>query len=371
MPVGLLEARWPRPVPDGIERARGWHLRALTQWLTRAGAEPRLCLILCAGRGARDALLDACVTANVDVAPAPVRAARPIAPALAAHRGDHFNSTLFLMEGLSAASDDVLGTLDGLRGQLRRMATWVGLVVDDLATLDRLQQHAPGLMLSVQRSALVLGASPGQASASLTSLAAWRKRGRVAELAFAAATSTAAPSQDDLARLLRTGYGDVLATLDLARARLHAAWQASTARDALGEFPAADTGVERWAQALDRAERRAEAGDLAGCMGALAEAEPPLEGAAPELAVTVLEKRVTLFTFTGDRAAARAALDRLDDHVARLASPGYAARAVAARARFVESLDPARARLDLLEAERVFRAHGYPEAAAELMEALT
>lgn len=405
MALGLLESSWPRPVAAGIERARGWHLRELTGWLTRAGAEPRLALIICAGEGARDALLDACVDANVDVAPAPVSAARPIAPALMAHRGDHFNSTLFLIERLAAAPDAVFETLNGLRGQLRRMATWVGLVIEDLATLDRLQRLAPGLLLSVQRAALVLGAGPGAGLVSPMSLAAWRKHGQIASLAFAAATSEAPPDYDGLSRLIRAGYGDLLADGDPMRRQVHALWRDPSApveptlpaiadaalRHGAGVDPvrcgahasdaaliatghaAAPTtgaGTDRRQLALLTAAARAEAGDLDGCMAALTAAEPPADGPMPELAVEVLEKRIALLTFTGDRAGAKAALDRLDAQVDRLASPGYRARAIVARARFVEPLDPTRARLDLLEAERLFRAHGYPQRASALMEAI-
>lgn len=401
MSLGLVESIWPRPVADGIERARGWHLRQLTEWLTRAGAEPRLCLIICTGRDARDALFDACVAARVDIAPAPVSAKAPIAPALMAHRGDHFNATLFLMEGLAGAPDAVLETLDGMRGQLRRMATWVGLVVEDLTTLDRLERHAGGLMRAIQRTALVLGDGPQLGTVSPASLEAWRRRGRVAELAFASLSGDA-PAYDDLSRLIRAGYGSVLATLDPVRRQAHQLWTTGaldgapltpalaeaalrhgtgaspeaagpTARIAAGldPMPSAGEGTDRLQIAVHRAQAMAEAGDLDGCMQALASAEPPPDGPLPELALDVLEKRITLQAFVGDRAAARAALERLDRHVERLASPGALARAIVARARFVAPLDPARARVDLLEAERLLRAHGYPERAAELTEELT
>ncbi|MGK0362463.1 MAG: hypothetical protein ACI9U2_004784 [Bradymonadia bacterium] len=415
MPEAMLTSIWPQPVRDGVLRARTWHLQQYTRWLTRAGAEPRLALVLCAGREARAALLDACGMAHVEVAAAPVTLSNPIAPALAAHSGNHFNTTLYVMDGLSQASPETLRTLDGQRGQLRRMATWIAVVVEDLATLTALQTHAPGLMRSMQRSALVLDDGLPAGETTPEALAAWRAQGRVTELAFAEALGTHAPDYDDLSRLLRAGYGAALtgqathperqrvlsvwaaadtapsfridqaqgaaADAALRHARLsdadadHLAPKASLAtriamRDEAAPLDAWTSGTDRLQAALIRAERCAETGDLAGCIDALKMAEPSLEGPMPELAMQVLDKLITLLGFTGDRSAAKAALDRMDAQVVRLASPLAYAQAMAARARFVQALDPARARIDLLEAERIYRMHGYPQEAQAVMEAL-
>ena len=414
MSEAMLASIWPQPVRDGVLRARTWHLQQYTRWMTRAGAEPRLALVLCAGDFAREALLDACGMAHVEVAPAPVTASHPLAPALAAHNGNHFNTTLYLMDGLADASPDTLRTLDGQRGQLRRMATWVGVLVEDLATLTALQAHAPGLMRSIQRSVLVLGdAGVPLGETTAEALATWRAQGRVAELAFAEALGAHAPDYDDLSRLLRAGYGAALSgqAIHPERQRVLSLWtqgapsfrldqaEGAAADAALrhgqlseddaarlapkasratriairGEAPPLSTwtsGTDRLQAALIRAERRAEAGDLDGCLSALKAAEPSLEGPMPELAMQALEKTITLLGFMGDRGAAQAALLRMDEHVPRLASPYFHALAMEARARFVQPLDPARARVDLLEAERIYRTHGYPEAAAAIMEAL-
>ena len=416
MPEAMLASNWPQPVRDGVLRARTWHLQQYTRWLTRAGAEPRLALVLCAGRDARAALVDACGMAHVEVAPAPVTQSRPIAPALAAHSGNHFNTTLYVMDGLSEASPETLQTLDGQRGQLRRMATWIAVVVEDLATLTALQTHAPGLMRSMQRTALVLDEGlPTGGETTPEALATWRAQGRVAELAFAEALGTHAPDYDDVSRLLRAGYGAALAgqATHPERQRVLSLWTAADAapsfridqaegaaadaalrhaqlsdadaailapkaslatrimtRDAPAPLADWTSGTDRLQAAMLRAEDCAEAGDLPGCIAALKTAEPSLEGPMPELAMQVLEKLITLLGFTGDRSAAKAALDRMDAHVVRLASPYAYAKAMAARALFVQPLDPARARTDLLEAERIYRAHGYPDDAQAVMEAL-
>lgn len=418
MPEAMLTSTWPRPVRDGVLRARTWHLQQYTRWLTRAGAEPRLALVLCAGREARAAFLDACGMAHVEIAEAPVTHSHPIAPALAAHSGNHFNTTLYVMDGLAEARPETLQTLNGQRGQLRRMATWIAVLVEDLTTLTALQTHAPGLMRSMQRTVLVLddGQRDGPRPADETSaeaMAAWRAQGRIAELAFAEAMGSHAPEYDDVSRLLRAGYGGVLTgQMHPERQRIAAVWAARSERpfrldqaeaaaadaalrhctlsdaDAARLAPRASRAtriavcgeaapVESWTNGTDRrqaavleAERCADAGDLSGCLAALKAAEPSLEGPMPELAMQVLDMLVTLLTFTGDRGAAKAALDRMDAQVVRLASPLFHAQAMAARARFVQPLDPARARVDLLEAERIYRAHGYADKAQAITEAL-
>lgn len=414
MTDGMVQSTWALPVPDGVLRARNWHLRQWTGWLTRAGAEPRLCLILCAGTDARSAMLDACAEANIDVEAAPVTAERPLAPGLVAHRGDHFNATLFLMDGLNAADPDTLAAINGQRGQLRRMATWVGILVEDLATLNALQLHAPGLMHSIQRSALILGDDPPAGRPHPQALDAWRRQGHIAALAFAEACGSHAPDYDDFSRLVRAGYAGLAGLSNPERVRAQALWRQAggpltlalhegdtalvdmairhadlradqravlaprasrAAQVATAHMPppldAWTAGTDRLQAASFAAQSAAEAGDLNGCLSALQAAEPPPAGAMPELAMQVLDTQVTVHAFTGDRAAALAALDRMDRQAERLASPYFAAQARAVRARFVQPLDPARARLDLLEAERMFRTHGYPDAAAQAAKALS
>lgn len=414
MTDGLVRSTWARPVPDGPLRARNWHLQQWTRWLTRAGAEPRLCLILCAGDGAAEAIRDACADAAIDIAPAPVTAERPLAPNLLAHRGDHFNATLFLMDGLAGADPDTLAAINGQRGQLRRMATWVGVLVQDLATLNALQQHAPGLMHAIQRTALVLGDHPPAGRPHPQALDAWRRRGQIAALAFAEACGTHAPDYDDFSRLVRAGYAGLRGFSNPERVRAQALWSQAGGPLGLalheGDHALVDMAVRHarltpdqrailaprasraaqvaidhapapladWTDSTDRlqaqvvrAQQAAEAGDLEACLRALQAAEPPPAGPMPELAVQVLHTQITVLEFMGDRAGALAALDRMDAQVERLASPFFAAQARAARARFIQPLDPTRARLDLLEAERLLRAHGYPAQAAELNEALS
>jgi hypothetical protein len=318
------------------------------------------------------------------------------------------------MEGLAAADPDTLAAINGQRGQLRRMATWVGVLVEDLATLNALQLHAPGLMHAIQRTVLILGDDPPRTQPHPQALDTWRRQGQIAALAFAEACGTHAPDYDDFSRLVRAGYAGVAGLGNPERVRAQMLWSQAGGPLAQslheGDSALVDMAVRHaelnadqravlaprasraaqvatdhispplaeWTEGTDRlqaamfgAQRAAEAGDLDGCLRGLKAAEPARSGPMPELAMQVLEKQVTLLTFTGERGRAQAALARMEAQSERLASPYFAAQTLAARARFIQPLDPARARLDLLEAERLFRAHGYPEAAAEAAEALT
>lgn len=210
--IELTRSEWSRPVPDGLARATAHHLTALARWLTRAGAEPRLALVLCSGPEAKRRLAEGLSELGVEVVAAPSTPARPVHPRILGHQGDHFNSTLYLADGFDAGDPTpIFEVMEGQRGQLRRTATWVALVVESVAALVALERSAPALVRSIMRRTLVLGpemVGAADAPAPAEVLRDWRREGRVAELVFHhAMTPTTMPGTYlDFARLVRTGY---------------------------------------------------------------------------------------------------------------------------------------------------------------------
>jgi hypothetical protein len=109
-------------------------------------------------------------------------------------------------------------------------------------------------------------------------------------------------------------------------------------------------------------------GDVDACDAHLAAAEGRIAeaglAATPELVFEVIEKRTGLQAAVGERAHARAGLNRLAEVLPRLQSPFYAARHALARGEQMLALDAGKAREALREAGMLFHAHGYDAWAA-------
>lgn len=449
----LLHAPWPRPVPDGYGRAFDFHLTTCARWLRRSGAEPRLLVVLCSGRGARDRFVDGIGIDGVEVVLAPCRADQPVHRAIADHAGTHFNATLFVADGLEGAEPALFEALEGRRGLLTKAATWVALMVESLETLGSLYRYAPRLMADVMRRCLVLDARAAESKAAPLDAdirGRWRGAERVAEHIYHhAMTPGHGPSLTAFDRLARTGYLPALVgrVMHPERQRLCGLWSAGPDARALpfaaeqagpaaaeaalrhaphavddaaravlaarlddlgrlaagvalppglladlaaveamgrGEHPVERAVTKRLRAAVSGAPldvaahaHRALAaacaadGDLDGCSAALAEAVTVAEAAGlAEVAFDMLEKQVQLAVFADRLGEAKTVLQRLEALAPTLHSPFYAARARLARGEFSAPLDPARAALELQEAERLFRAHGHPEWARTAQEAL-
>lgn len=449
----LLRSPWPAPVPDGYGRALDFHLTAFARWLLRAGAEPRLALVLCSGPAARDRFVEGVAIDGVEVQAAPASTARPVHPAISGHQGSHFNRTLYVVDGLTS-DRGLLEALDGRTGMLARSATWVALVVERLDVLGALYAHAPRLAGQVMRRCLVLdGHAAGSKAEPLDpGLRARWTDARLAERIYHhAMTPGAPPALLDFDRLARTGYlpAQVGRVMHPERQRLAALWNAGPEARALpftadqagpvaaeaalrragpaldptlakrliarlddvgrlgaGEVPgeprladlravrAMGTGdapldpavVERCRRAVGAdgygpaltahahqalAMAAAAAGDLEACAADL-EAAGRAAGRAglPELLFDVLEKQIQIAVFAEQRGPAKSLLERLEALAPLLHGPFFAARARLARGEYTAPLDPARAAVELGEAERLFRAHGYPTWAATAREAL-
>ena len=140
MQLGLLESLWPKITANAVERAQEFHVGRFGRWLQVAGAEPRLARS--AGARAKSRLVELLEATEVEVCVRAATNARPLPKDVLEHQGDHFNRRLFLVDGIDQCNQrEVLRTLNGQRSQLRRMATWVGLVIESpetLATLVRL-----------------------------------------------------------------------------------------------------------------------------------------------------------------------------------------------------------------------------------------
>lgn len=447
----LLRSPWPTPVADGYGRAFDFHLTTTARWLRRSGAESRLLLVLCSGAEARDRFVSGIGIDGIDVVLAPSSPAHPVHPAISAHEGSHFNSTLFVADGIEGAGVDLFGALDGRVGLLTKAATWVALMVESVETLHDLYRYAPRLMARVMRRCLVLDHHAAESTSAPVDdeiRHRWKTPAQLAERIYHEAMTPAhAPEPLAFDRLARTGYLPALVgrVMHPERQRLCGLWSAgpdartlpfaaeqagpasaeaalrrltldAPTRAALGERldppgrlavgaalpagPLADLAavdamgrgqvpvdavtVKRLRKATDtlpadvaahahmaRAAASAAASDLDGCSAALAAALEAADLALlPELTFDVLEKQMQLAVFGDRRGAAKTRLQRLEELAPTLQTPLYAGRAHLARGAFQALLDPARANVELREAERLFRAHGYPDWARTARESM-
>jgi hypothetical protein len=438
-----------RVVPPEV--AFDFHLDAFARWLRAAGAEARLALVYVSGPNARGALLDGLAARGCRCVDAPARLGEPVHPALAAHQGDHFNDTLFVVDGLESAEPErMLREIGAQISTYRRLATWVAVLVESptaLAALDSaggiLRRHAHRRFVFVDAADTPSPTDPVPPGV----VEKWAGEHRIAERVFHLATAAhVEPTPLDFARLVRAGYGGLPTTaathpelravkavwadpprtpaalvartsgpsalvaewaarlapesaIDAsARASLAMALGGSTASRFVARLPMGDTAVYS-ALAAVRAALEAESsppaaalaelvalgaetppnlhvhallacaaaavaeGDVAACDAHLAAAEARIAaaglGATPELVFEVVEKRTGLQAAIGERAHARAGLDRLGELLPRLHSPFYAARHALARGEQMLSLDAGKAHEALREAGMLFQAHGY------------
>ena len=215
------ESEWPLPASADADVSLEFHLDRYARWLLTAGADPRLSIVLCAGETAKANFIEGMTARKITPEIALATSKQPVAPNLSQHQGTHFNSTLYLVDGLKSLDRDALNTLNGQRGLLNRMATWVALIVEDMDTLCRLYQFSDGLMRETMRRALVVsGTLPDapQAPAPASQMNLWRRHARVAELAFhTMMTHAVIADYDDVSRTLRSGYGGALNTLPMGQ----------------------------------------------------------------------------------------------------------------------------------------------------------
>ena len=229
--MALLRSVWSEPTPALAERAFEHHAAAYSGWLQHSGAEGRLALVLSSGPQATERLLRSLSTTRVEVVRAPSTPARPLHPQLAKHSGDHFNHTLYVVDGFDAGDPGAqLDTLDGQRSMLKKMATWVAIIAESPHTVAAIERHAPNLWNGIERRVLAL--HPEMLRAGIEPLDAetterWRAQGRVAEgLHHYALTPHAAPAYHDFARFVRAGYVPLVVGAEQHpdRARLAAMW---------------------------------------------------------------------------------------------------------------------------------------------------
>jgi hypothetical protein len=224
------------PVPPATTAA--FHVEGLARWLRAAGAEPRLALALVSGDGAARTLAAALGAHGIEVVPAPATVRTPVHPDLAAHQGDHFNNRLYWVDGFEGSEGEAaLAALEARSAGLKRMATWVLVVIESPASLARLERVAPRLKAAFDRRVVLL--DPGVADmrgvvVEPTIVADWRRRQSVAEIVYhEGCTPARAPTYDDFSRLVRSGYASlhVELGLDPERRRLMDLWQGLTVTD--------------------------------------------------------------------------------------------------------------------------------------------
>lgn len=207
--TAVSRSEWSVPPSLAPRHAIDHHVARYAAWLRRAGAEPRLALILCAGKGARRRLVDGLEAHGVDVVQATSTLARPFPPAVLNHQGDHFNDRLFLVDGFEGHDPEPQFEELNLKwGQLKKTATWVGVVVESIATLRVLYGEAQALLRAFDRKVLVLAAgAPTEDPAPNVLERLWGANGAVAEQTFATALTPRHPiTYDAFSRLVRAGY---------------------------------------------------------------------------------------------------------------------------------------------------------------------
>ncbi len=207
----LERSSWPNPVPNAHERALEDHIDALAHWLLIAGAEPRFFLVFCSGPDALEDLEAGLTASSVEVVMTHSTAERPMPSPVVRHVGDHFNKTLYLIDGLDGPTPEALiSTLSGQVSILRRTATWVGLVVKDIETLAHLEAYGTPLLDAAQTrwvivNASELGSTRDRGTSKLST--EYQQLGLASLIHTVALTPSNVASYHELARLARSGYG--------------------------------------------------------------------------------------------------------------------------------------------------------------------
>ncbi|MCK6572126.1 hypothetical protein L6V77_13630 [Myxococcota bacterium] len=205
-----------RPVfpdhPVSPEVTFDFHVDTFARWLRSAGAEARLAIAFVSGPAARQALERGLAARGCRPVTATARPGTPVHPTLAAHQGDHFNDTLFVVDGLECED-----AARGLReigtqiAQFRRLATWVVVLIESPAALAALESAGGILRRHAARRFVVLSgedAFPLEDPVSADAVSRWRREHRVAERIYhLARTPGTAPDLLDFGRLLRAGWG--------------------------------------------------------------------------------------------------------------------------------------------------------------------
>ncbi len=152
--LSLYSDQWPSFDPQRHLYALDAHCARYAEWLLRAGAEPRLSLVLCSGDVAFSGWKERMQTMGILLKSTPTSIEQPLHEDFLLHQGDHFNRTLFYMEIDAVDASDIqelLILLNGRRNQLKKTATWVALVIKNPKTLDALWESATQLARMIQR----------------------------------------------------------------------------------------------------------------------------------------------------------------------------------------------------------------------------
>ncbi|MEE2787976.1 MAG: hypothetical protein VX589_11605 [Myxococcota bacterium] len=284
---------WPEAAHASSRRAREFHVARLARWLNVAGAEPRFGMALASGPDARRALVDGLEAEGIRVVSAVCTPRVPVPQVVRTHSGDHFNSTVYLLDGFEAnASAELLRQLTTYRDQFIRPATWVVFLVESLEVLVSLYEHAPVLMDALMYRCLVIDdmADVDERSPPATVVKGWHRHQRMDELVFATITTGGLGANYlDYTRVLHSGYGHSMSnTVIEPAAQLHALW-------CHGQGPTPDSGLNpALLEAVMRHDSSAHgAPGLADIMATLAGRFLPIN-AAPTTDGHVLAQRLRL-----------------------------------------------------------------------------
>ena len=91
---------WTLPFNNSTAHAHIWHARKHAKWLLSAGAEARLSILMLSGDRAYTHWQQLLTEQGVIIEHCDITSTRPVPSILLQHRGDHFNRTLFVLDGL-------------------------------------------------------------------------------------------------------------------------------------------------------------------------------------------------------------------------------------------------------------------------------
>ena len=119
-------------LPDGHIRAQRYHLQRFQRWLLTAGASPRVGMVLATENEAMSAVFAELLLGGIEIQQCTSSPRRPLPEKLLRHQGDHFNRTLFVIDGLDSYGDD-WSMLERYLHHFARTATWGLFRLRDLA----------------------------------------------------------------------------------------------------------------------------------------------------------------------------------------------------------------------------------------------
>ena len=203
----------------------------MARWLNRAGAEARLGYVLAAGSGAIERMVDELDSHSIEVQIVRTTVENPVPQAIRNHVGNHFNSTLYLIDGLEDGELlDNIAQLELLREQVVKDGNLGRFDCSKPFRFGRPTSTGPGLMRMMMHCCLYLGdlaSIEACAGAPVSQIKQWRRAHRTRDCVFnTILTQGAQVDYWDYTRVVQSGYGTALIPpANSVADRLNALWR--------------------------------------------------------------------------------------------------------------------------------------------------